>query len=109
MYKSIDLRNVFAEERIKLEFANKLLFGKEHQVIADRRKCIFFLNGEYCWFYIILEKFSESYFQSHYDVPKESLTLIKEGKLSNGEESELTLYNNFMKECSQKNVQDEKV
>jgi hypothetical protein len=108
-YKSIALRNVFAEERIKDEFANKLLFGREHQVIADTRKCILFLNGEYWGFYIMLEKFSESYIQSHYGVPKEGVTLIKEGELSNGEESELTLYNNFMNEYSQKNVQDEKV
>jgi hypothetical protein len=108
-YKSIALRNVFAEERIKDEFANKLLFGREHQVIADTRKCILFLNGEYWGFYIMLEKFSESYIQSHYGVPKESVTIIKEGKLSEGEESELTLYNNFMNEYSQKNIQDEKV
>ena len=108
-YKSIALRNVFAEERIKDEFANKLLFGREHQVIADTRKCIIFLNGEYWGFYVMLEKFSESYIQSHYGVPKEGVTLIKEGELSGGEESELTLYNNFMNEYSQKNVQDEKV
>ena len=39
-YKSIALRNVFAEERIKDEFANKLLFGRKHQTISDTRKCI---------------------------------------------------------------------
>ena len=57
----------------------------------------------------MLEKFSENYIQSHFGVPKEGVTLIKEGKLSNGEESELTLYNNFMNEYAQKNVEDEKV
>ena len=108
-YKSIALRNVFAEERIKDEFANKLLFGREHQVIADTRKCMVFLNGEYWGFYIMLEKFSESYIQSHYGVPKDSVTLIKEGELSNGDESELTTYNNFFNEYAQKNVQDESV
>ena len=106
-YKSIALRNVFAEERIKDEFANKLLFGREHQVIADTRKCIVFLNGEYWGFYIMLEKFSESYIQSHYGVPKESVTLIKEGELSNGEESELATYNNFFTEYSTKSVEQE--
>lgn len=108
-YKSIALRNVFAEERIKDEFANKLLFGREHQVIADTRKCIVFLNGEYWGFYIMLEKFSESYIQSHYGVPKEAVTLIKEGELSNGEESELTAYNNFFNEYAQKNVLDDSI
>ena len=108
-YKSIALRNVFAEERIKDEFANKLLFGRDHQVIADTRKCIVFLNGEYWGFYIMLEKFSEHYIQSHFGVPKEGVTLIKEGELSNGEESELSLYNNFFNEYAQKNVLDESV
>ena len=108
-YKSIALRNVFAEERIKDEFANKLLFGRDHQVIADTRKCIVFLNGEYWGFYIMLEKFSESYIQSHYGVPKDSVTMIKEGELSNGPESELTTYNNFFNEYASKNVADENV
>ena len=108
-YKSIALRNVFAEERIKDEFANKLLFGREHQLISDTRKCIVFLNGEYWGFYIMLEKFSENYIQSHFYVPKEGVTLIKEGELSNGEESEMTLYNNFFNQYSQKDVTDEKV
>ena len=108
-YKSIALRNVFAEERIKDAFANKLLFGREHQLISDTRKCILFLNGEYWGFYIMLEKFSENYIQSHFYVPKEGVTLIKEGELSNGEESEMTLYNNFFNEYSQKDVTDEKV
>ena len=108
-YKSIALRNVFAEERIKDEFANKLLFGREHQLISDTRKCMLFLNGEYWGFYIMLEKFSENYIQSHFDLPKEGVTLMKEGELSSGEESEMTLYNNFFNEYSQKDVTNEKV
>ena len=83
-YKNFALRNVFAEERIKDEFANKLLFGREHQLISDTRKCILFLNGEYWGFYVMLEKFNENYVQSHFDLPKEQIAIIKEGELSNG-------------------------
>ena len=108
-YKSIGLRNIFQDERIKDEIGNILLYGREYQAISDTRKSILFLNGEYWGFYIIIEKFSESYFESHYDVPKEKVTLIKEGELSNGEESELTLYNNFFNEYSLKDVLDDKV
>ena len=108
-YKSIALRNIFSEERTKDEIGNILLFGREFQSISDTRKSMLFLNGEYWGFYIIIEKFSESYFESHYDVPKEKVTLIKEGELSNGEESELPLYNNFFDEYSKKDVLDEKV
>ena len=106
-YKSIALRNVFSEERIKDEFANKLLYGREFQSISKTRKCILFLNGEYWGFYIMLEKFSESYISSHFDVPKNGVTLIKEGELSNGEESELELYNNFFNEYSKKDLTEE--
>ena len=108
-YKSIALRNIFSEEKIKDEIGNILLYEREFQTIADTRKSILFLNGE-CWgFYIILEKFSESYFQSHHNAPKEQLTLIKGGELSNGEETELALYNIFFNEYARKNVIDEKV
>ena len=109
-YKSIGLRNIFQEERIKDEIGNILLYGREYfQAISDTRKSILFLNGEYWGFYIIIEKFSESYFESHYDIPKEGVTLIKEGELSNGEESELSLYNDFFNEYSSKDVIDEKI
>ena len=109
-YKSIGLRNIFQEERIKDEIGNILLYGREYfQAISDTRKSILFLNGEYWGFYIIIEKFSESYFESHYDIPKEGVTLIKEGELSNGEESELSLYNDFFNEYSTKDVLDEKI
>ena len=57
----------------------------------------------------MIEKFSESFIASHFDVPKDGVTLIKEGELSNGEPSEITLYNGFFNEYSKKDVTDEKV
>ena len=103
-YKSFALRNVFSEERIKDELANKLLYGREYQSISTTKKCVLFLNGEYWGFYIMIEKFSENYIASHFDVPKERVSLIKEGELSNGEEYELALYNNFFYEYSKRDV-----
>jgi hypothetical protein len=103
-YKSFALRNVFSEERIKDELANILLYGREYQSISTTKKCVLFLNGEYWGFYIMIEKFSENYIASHFDVPKERVSLIKEGELSNGEEYELALYNNFFYEYSRRDV-----
>ena len=57
----------------------------------------------------IVETFSEKSIESHYDVPKERVTLIKEGDLSNGEESEIELYSIFFSEYSKKDLLDEKV
>ena len=103
-YKSFALRNVFSEERIKDELANILLYGREYQSISTTKKCVLFLNGEYWGFYIMIEKFSENYIASHFDIPKERVSLIKEGELSNGEEYELALYNNFFYEYSRRDV-----
>ena len=109
-YKSFALRNVFAEERIKDEFANKLLHERrEYQSITDTKKCILFLNGEYWGFYVMIEKFSENYIQSHFNVPGDYVTLIKEGELANGDQTEFDLYNNFMHEYSEKDLLDEKI
>ena len=109
-YKSFALRNVFAEERIKDEFANKLLHERrEYQSITDTKKCILFLNGEYWGFYVMIEKFSEHYIQSHFNVPGDYVTLIKEGELANGDQTEFDLYNNFMHEYSEKDLLDEKI
>ena len=109
-YKSFALRNVFAEERIKDEFANKLLHERrEYQSITDTKKCILFLNGEYWGFYVMIEKFSEHYIQSHFNVPGDYVTLIKEGELANGDQTEFDLYNNFMHEYSEKDFLDEKI
>ena len=107
-YKSFALRNVFSEERIRDEFANKLLHERrEFQSITDTRKCVLFLNGEYWGFYVMIEKFSENYIQSHFGVPSDYVTLIKEGELANGEQTEFDNYKNFMNEYSQKNLTDE--
>ena len=103
-YKSFALRNVFSEERIKDELANKLLYGREYQSISTTKKCVLFLNGEYWGFYIMIEKFSENYISSHFDVPKDRVSLIKEGELSNGEDYELVVYNNFFYEYSRRDV-----
>lgn len=109
-YKSFALRNVFSEERIKDEFANKLLYERrEYQSITDTKKCILFLNGEYWGFYVMIEKFSENYIQSHFNVPGDYVTLIKEGELANGDQTEFDLYNNFMHEYSEKDFLDEKI
>ena len=61
-----------------------------------------FLNGEYWGFYVMIEKFSENYIQSHFGVPSDFVTLIKEGELTNGEQSEFESYNTFMQEYSKK-------
>ena len=109
-YKSFALRNVFSEERIRDEFANKLLHERrKFQSITDTKKCMLFLNGEYWGFYVMIEKFSENYIQSHFGVPSDFVTLIKEGELTNGEQSEFDSYNTFMQEYSKKNLTDETI
>ena len=96
-YKSLSLRSVYDDERIRDEFVNKLLFNDEYHSIADTKKCILFINGEYWGFYILMEKFSEDYFQSHYMIPKDNIVFSKEGEITEENKKDIEEYNAFMK------------
>jgi hypothetical protein len=106
------LRSVYNDERIRDEFVSKILFGRDHQSIADTKKCIVFINGEYWGLYIMMEKFSENYIENHFNIPKEDVVLAKGGEMVEEFEKELTEYKNFMetyskKDLSQKNIFNE--
>ena len=113
-YKSFSLRSVYDDERIRDEFASKILFGREHHSISDTKKCIVFINGEYWGLYILMEKFSEHYFENHFNIPKDDVILSKEGDIedNNDNNKELEEYTNFImsyskKDLSQKNIFNE--
>ena len=80
-YKSIALRSVYDNERIRDEFVSKLIFGREYHSISNTKKCVVFINGEYWGFYILMEHFSENYIQNHYEIPKNDVVFSKEVKL----------------------------
>ena len=44
------------------------------------KESFLFLNGEFWGMYVITEKFSEDFFLSHYNIPKEDLLSNKDGE-----------------------------
>ncbi len=108
-YKSFSLRSVYDDERIRDEFVSKILFGREYQSISDTKKCILFINGEYWGLYIMMEKFSENYFENHFNVPKNDVVLAKEGEIEASTNKELVEYTNFMKTYSKKDLSQKNI
>ena len=103
-YKSLSLRSVYDDERIRDEFVNKLIFNDEYHSIADSKKCILFLNGEYWGFYILMEKFSEDYFHSHYMIPKDDIVFSKEGEKTEENIKDIEEYNSIMEKYLKKDL-----
>ena len=103
-YKSITLRSVYSDERIRDEVVSKIIYDSKYDAISDTKKCIVFINGEYWGFYVIIERFNEEYFQSHYKIPRDDVLVYREGDANNVKE-----YINFMETYSQKDLTSKEV
>ncbi len=60
-----------------------------------------YLNGEYWGVYELVEKYSDSYIQDIYGIPKKNVEIIKTGEVDEGDESTLERYEemvNFFKD-----------
>ena len=91
-YKSFSLRQVNSETRLRDKFTTDL-FHHRNLTTAEMRISVLFLNGEYWGMYIIAEHFTNFFIESHYNIPKENLSMIKQYTIEEGPETE---YNNFM-------------
>lgn len=90
-YDSITLRTVGSPSRLRDSIAQKMLEGRTLDT-QEMRPCVVFLDGEYWGMYNIVEKYSDYYIQSHYDVPKENVVMIKNNALEEGTEQDLQDY-----------------
>ena len=62
----------------------------------DYKMCTLFLNGEYWKTYMIMEKYTDDTISCEYDVPKDDVVIIKEGKLENGTEDDYLSYTDLI-------------
>ena len=88
-YDSFSLRSVGWIDRMReLAVTNPL---KELPSLAtyDSRRCMLFIDGELWGLYEIMEKCSDQYIESNYDIPSENVSVIKNGESEEGPESEL--------------------
>ncbi|MBQ8297821.1 MAG: CotH kinase family protein, partial [Ruminococcus sp.] len=85
-YDSISLRAVTNDimARVRDYIAQDMLEDRESVVNAESKPCAVFLDGEYWGMYMLYEKLSNDYIESHYDIPEDQVALMKNGELEEG-------------------------
>ena len=107
-YNSISLRGINDETRVRDQFSISLIKDLKSQTTYENKNGVLFLNGEFWGMYVITEKFSNQFFESHYGIPKKDIIFIKEQDIKEGTPEEYTTLINFMDLYSQKDLSDEK-
>lgn len=70
--------------------------------------CQVFIQGEYWGMYLINDRmFSKKYYTAKYGVKKKTISIIKNGELNEGEESDLLEYNNDIAFATSHNLSDD--
>ena len=105
-YDSICLRSISEEVRTRDQFSLRLIKDRELQTTYDFKNSVLFLNGEFWGMYVITEKFSDQFFESHYGIPKEDIVFLKEEDVKQGSQDEFTNLDNFMDLYSKKDLSD---
>ena len=105
-YDSISLRGISDEARARDQFSTRLIKDRKLQSTYNMKNGVLFLNGEFWGMYVITEKFSNQFFESHYGIPKQDIVFIKEQDIKEGTPEEYTNLINFMDLYSNKDLSD---
>lgn len=77
--------------------------GFLQSLVADRnlctqlaKPCVLFINGEYWGYYQIIERYSTHYFEEHFGLNKDSISMIKAGSFEAGNETSLNDYKELL-------------
>ena len=108
-YKSISLRCIYEQGRLKDKYGIDLFHNREGLTSANMRTSILFLNGEYWGLYLMQEKVDDDFISSNYLIPSKNVAMIKEAEIEEGPEEELNTFKEFFDEYTKKDVNDEKV
>ena len=68
--------------------------------------CILFIDGEFWGFYLMREKVDADYIESHYEIDKDDIVVIKNGAIEDGPESEVNAFNDFCNWASSADLTD---
>ena len=107
-YDSICFRSISEEVRTRDQFSLRLIKDRELQTTYAMKNSVLFLNGEFWGMYVITEKFSDQFFNSHYGIPKDDIVFLKEEDVKKGSQDEYTNLDNFMDLYSKKDLSDSK-
>ena len=108
-YKSLSLRNINDEERLRDKVGRDLFYMREGLTTSNMENAILFLNGEYWGLYLIQEKLDDSFISSNYLIPSDKVVLGKSNKYEDGPIEEFNKFNYFCGNYSLKKVSDEKI
>lgn len=75
-------------------FTQHLMTGR-NTAVQDSYPVVVFLNGEYWYDTIILEKYDTLYFSEYYNIDKENIIVVKDGEISEGSQEDIVLYHNL--------------
>jgi len=88
-YDSFSLRAVSWVDRLRERVVHSALRDLPALATYDSDRCMLFIDGELWGMYEIIEKSSDYYIQSNYGVPAENVSMIKNGEVEAGPETEL--------------------
>ena len=108
-YKSLSLRNIYDEGRLRDEFGRDLFYKREGLTSTNMRNAVLFLNGEYWGFYLIQEKIDNDFISSNYLIPSENIVLAKANDIEDGPEEEFLNFKNFCGNYSNKDVSKDEI
>ena len=107
-YSSLSLICINSDGRLRNEFATKTIHNRIDLSTTDMKNGILFLNGEYWGMYVILEKFTDDFIESHYNIPKKNIAMSKQGTVEEGPIEEYNNFRSFGKEYSKKDLKEKK-
>lgn len=108
-YKSLSLRSIYDEGRLRDKFGRDLFYSRSGVTSSNMRTSVLFLNGEYWGFYLIQEKLDSDFLSRNYLVDSDYIVLAKDNEIEDGPEEEYLKFREFCDEYSQKDVKDEAV
>ena len=107
-YKSITLRAGGNDVRfavIRDPLIQKMATGMRFTSQATK-PCVLFINGEYWGVKTITEEYSDNYIQYNYDVDNKNVIIMKNGKLEEGEDEDIALYEQMYDFITQNDMTD---
>lgn len=87
-YDSFSLRAVGWVDRMRELAVTDPLKKLDNLATYDSRRCMLFIDGELWGMYDLMEKCSDYYIQSNYDIPAENAAIIKNGELEEGTDAD---------------------
>jgi len=108
-YKSITLRNGGNDSettRLRDPYFQQLAEGLGFMTQATR-PCVVFINGEYWGTYTLTEEYSDNAIENNFGVANQNVIIIKNGRVEDGEESDILLYEDMFDFIAGSDMTDE--